>query len=98
MAYRTGMPGVPLKVTTPRNPLYDAFLALTTAFLDGAKASNSLMSVGICLYPVMRRNCCCATNSPDPTHRSRWSPPCQRFTFRQTLSTIENADSITLVL
>ena len=25
----------------PRSPLYDAFLALTTAFLDGAKASNS---------------------------------------------------------
>jgi hypothetical protein len=24
-------------------------------------------------------------------------PPCQRFTFLQTCSTIENADSITLV-
>jgi hypothetical protein len=39
-----------------------------------------------------------ATNSPDPTQRSRWSLPCQRFTFLQTRSTIENADSITLVL
>ena len=39
-----------------------------------------------------------ATNSPDPTQRSRWSLPCQRFTFRHTCSTIENADSITFVL
>jgi hypothetical protein len=70
----------------------------TTPFLDGASVSNSLMSAGICLYPVMRRNCFCATNSLDPTQRSRWSPPCQRFTFRQTRSTIENADSITFVL
>src|SRR5438105_1935612 len=52
-------------------PLYDAFLGLTTAFLDGASVSNSLMSAGICLYPVMRRNCFCATRSPDPTQRSR---------------------------
>src|ERR1035441_5610842 len=56
------------------------------------------MSVAICLYPWTRRNCFSATNSPDPTQRSRWSLPCQRFTFRQTRSTIENADSITLVL
>src|ERR1035438_10136569 len=53
------------------------------------------MSAGICLYPWTRRNCFSATSSPDPTQRSRWSLPCQRFTFRQTCSTIENADSIT---
>src|SRR5262249_536551 len=35
--------------------------------------------------------------SPDPTQRSRWSPSCQRFTFRKTRSTIANADSMTLV-
>ena len=56
------------------------------------------MRAGICLNPVMRRNCFRATKSPDRTQRSRWSPPCQRFMFRQTTSTIENADSITLVL
>jgi hypothetical protein len=48
--------------------------------------------------PMIRRNCLSATNSPDPTQRSRWSPPCHGFTFLQTCSTIENADSITLVL
>src|ERR1022692_4759263 len=80
------------------DPLYDAFLRLTITDLDGSDASNSLMSAGICLYPWTRRNCFSATNSPDPTQRSRWSLPCQRFTFRQTCSTIENADSITLVL
>ena len=47
---------------------------------------------------MMRRNCFWATSSPDPTQRSRWSPPCQRFTFLQTCSTVENADSITFVL
>src|ERR1022692_4100408 len=46
----------------------------------------------------MRRNCFSATKRPEPTQRSRWSPPCQRFTFEQTLSTIENADSMILVL
>ena len=51
------------------------------------------MSIGICLYPWTRRNCFSATSSPDSTQRSRWSPPCHRFTFLQTCSTIENADS-----
>src|ERR1035438_7845916 len=46
----------------------------------------------------MRRNCFSAPKRPEPTQRSRWSPPCQRFTFEQTLSTIENADSMILVL
>ena len=44
-----GMPGAPLKVAAPCNPLYDAFLRLATSGLGGANASNSLMSAGICL-------------------------------------------------
>ena len=51
-----GTPGVPLKVTTPRNPLYDAFLRLTRAALDGPGFFNSSMRTGISLYPVIRRN------------------------------------------
>ena len=43
------------------------------------------------------RNWRSATSSPEPTQRSIWSPGLQRFTLRQTVSTIENADSITLV-
>src|SRR4029450_3003676 len=31
------------------------------------------MSAGICLYPMMRRNCFCATKSPDPTQLT-WQP------------------------
>lgn len=56
----------------------------------GVRASNSL-SNGICLCPVTFRNSFCATSNPDPAQRSRWSPLCQRFTFLQTCSTIENA-------
>jgi hypothetical protein len=33
----------------PGIPLYDAFFRLTTADLEGVRASSSLMSVGICL-------------------------------------------------
>src|ERR1039458_1075600 len=35
---------------------------------------------------------------PEPTQRSMWSPARQRFTLRQTVSTMEKDDSITLVL
>ena len=98
MSRQRGTPGIPLKLAAPCNSLYDAFLRLTSSDFCGARASNSLRSAGICLCPVTLRNCFWATRSPDPTQRSRWSPPCQRFTFLQTCSTIENADSITLVL
>ncbi len=33
-----------------------------------------------------------------PHQRSRWSPACHRFTLAQTRSTMEKADSMTLVL
>src|ERR1019366_2985028 len=44
------------------------------------------------------RNWRSATSRPEPTQRSMWSPARQRFTLRQTVSTMEKADSITLVL
>ena len=59
------------KVAALGNPLYDAFLRLTTSDLAGVIVSNSLMRFGICLYPWTRRNCFSATSSPEPTHRSR---------------------------
>jgi hypothetical protein len=42
-----GTSGTPLKVAAPRNPLYDAFLRLTIAALEGVRVSNSLMRTGI---------------------------------------------------
>jgi hypothetical protein len=36
----TGTPGTPMKVATPANSRYDAFLRLTMSGSDGANASN----------------------------------------------------------
>ena len=47
MAHLLGTSGTPLKVAAPRNPLYDAFLRLTIAALEGVSVSNSLMRTGI---------------------------------------------------
>ena len=50
------MPESPLKLAAPVQPTYDAFLLLTTSDFDSARASNSLMSAGICLCPVTFRD------------------------------------------
>lgn len=92
------LPDIPLKVTT--NPSYTlrGLLPLHKLFLGRGHGLELLQQCWNLFVPYYPLNYLSAIINPEPTQRSRWSPACQRFTFAQTRSTMENADSITLVL
>src|SRR5215831_4240835 len=77
---------------------HDATVAWRRGRFFRTASSNSFTKTGISRYPWTRFHRDSAYSRPLPTHRRYWSPPCHRFTFLQTVSTIENADSIRFVL